>query len=931
MQKWNLSSCCKQVSSQFKTFISAGAFRTLLVFMALLISISTQADYKIEKIENITDQNSAFAMLTSFFAKAEVTITGKKPEIEGLADYTIDRLALQIGEEEYPVSFDPSKKYINDTAMVKVDLNSLVGSSTSQLVLTYYLTFDQYIYEISRCIYDSNSTWMTIFWFFYPEARGCISKILQLSLWRKLDHTINTTASLREATKKTITRLDKDTDKILEALKARTKNKLEDNKVAAQVERLQYEYILFEATQDYIKIKKNSKDLRESINRNNMIKMMGLLLPKVSDVFYSKNCSDELGLADVLIENNLNYQEIMAPGQEESEKSNPHFASLAKGLATDICKYSHFQFTLQRTEAIDIAKEKDQLQYYGFCNKYFCRFDEGEKKYYTVVRSLLSKQQQQNIDEASLISIGNDGLQTNCTDDYCFLKDQQKVNDIIEEMEESSNTLVGKYYAYKLFEGEAVSESNLTENKQYKVDLIKDQYNQTIHKLTDDTFKTFYWSSHNKNVYYVHNPRFVDSDYVVRFYAPHMSKLFDSILAESKRNEGNSNKKTVELSDINQLSLDCYGEFSALNDFCAELLSVSKKDAENDVYKQQDETLEDAIKKDTKANQIVSISSLVDPENRKKYCRIPQKETDKQLGLPVAKPSEINFIKKMEEQDHFVICFTFEFDSSASIIENIIARIKKNNDLKDIHYAVDCEAMDKNISVHKGLSKCSFNEERGTTRATLFLALPTEKFLSYTNVGKLSFENFFKNYRGVKLYSELPPWGNLKNTVKDRKAMFAQSSIERVEIDTTSTTSTYAMFASADKINAGNFKYWDTSKITDMSLMFFNATSFNQPIGKWNTSSVVDIKGLFWNATNFNQPIDEWDTSKITDMVIMFLKAKNFNQPIDNWDTSKVTEISCMFRLADAFNKERLDSFWKAKKVQLKSNGITKKKLTCAK
>ena len=164
-----------------------------------------------------------------------------------------------------------------------------------------------------------------------------------------------------------------------------------------------------------------------------------------------------------------------------------------------------------------------------------------------------------------------------------------------------------------------------------------------------------------------------------------------------------------------------------------------------------------------------------------------------------------------------------------------------------------------------------------------------------------------KRYIGaIKLYSELLPWGNLRNTVKDRKAMFAQSSVERVEIDTTSTTSTYGMFTAAKKINKGNFKYWDTSKITDMGLMFMNATSFNQPIGEWNTSSVVNAQALFLNATNFNQPIGKWDLSN-------------------------VEKIRCMFVHADEFIKERLESFWKAKRVQLQSNDITKKDLTCKK
>ena len=83
----------------------------------------------------------------------------------------------------------------------------------------------------------------------------------------------------------------------------------------------------------------------------------------------------------------------------------------------------------------------------------------------------------------------------------------------------------------------------------------------------------------------------------------------------------------------------------------------------------------------------------------------------------------------------------------------------------------------------------------------------------------------------------------------------------------------------------------DTSYITDMSSMFYQASSFNQPIGDWNTSSVTDMFGMFEEASSFNQPVGTWDTSKVTDMACMFYGARSFNQPIGNWDTSNVTVL----------------------------------------
>ena len=81
----------------------------------------------------------------------------------------------------------------------------------------------------------------------------------------------------------------------------------------------------------------------------------------------------------------------------------------------------------------------------------------------------------------------------------------------------------------------------------------------------------------------------------------------------------------------------------------------------------------------------------------------------------------------------------------------------------------------------------------------------------------------------------------------------------------------------------------DTSKVSDMEGMFYNADSFNQPIGNWNTSNVTSMKDMFRYVRSFNQPIGNWDTSKVTSMKNMFYLANSFNQPIGNWDTSNRT------------------------------------------
>ena len=87
--------------------------------------------------------------------------------------------------------------------------------------------------------------------------------------------------------------------------------------------------------------------------------------------------------------------------------------------------------------------------------------------------------------------------------------------------------------------------------------------------------------------------------------------------------------------------------------------------------------------------------------------------------------------------------------------------------------------------------------------------------------------------------------------------------------------------------NYGTMPNWDTSLVTNMKGYdgddyesvrgFADQTKFNGDISKWDTSQVTSMISLFWNASDFNQDIARWDTSRAEHMDWMFGRTA-FNQ-----------------------------------------------------
>jgi surface protein len=172
------------------------------------------------------------------------------------------------------------------------------------------------------------------------------------------------------------------------------------------------------------------------------------------------------------------------------------------------------------------------------------------------------------------------------------------------------------------------------------------------------------------------------------------------------------------------------------------------------------------------------------------------------------------------------------------------------------------------------------------------------------------------------------------------KGMFYDASAFNGDISSWSTsavTDISWMFWGASSFNPDDLSNWDTSSVTTMKGMFkcvltddnlfysdddflyedddtlsshgYGKSVFNGKISSWNTSAVTDMEDMFYGASSFNQQLLNWDTSAVTTMKSMFSGASAFNGNISSWITSSVTDMQGMFASASSFNQEGISNW----------------------
>ena len=118
------------------------------------------------------------------------------------------------------------------------------------------------------------------------------------------------------------------------------------------------------------------------------------------------------------------------------------------------------------------------------------------------------------------------------------------------------------------------------------------------------------------------------------------------------------------------------------------------------------------------------------------------------------------------------------------------------------------------------------------------------------------------------------------------------------KLDTSKATNMSMMFFGCSSLISLDVSNFDTNKVTDMSEMFSYCCSLTSlDVSNFDTSNVTNMYYMFYDCSSLtNLDVSSFNTSKVTNMELMFSYCSSLkNLAVSNFDTSKVTNMNDMF------------------------------------
>ena len=111
----------------------------------------------------------------------------------------------------------------------------------------------------------------------------------------------------------------------------------------------------------------------------------------------------------------------------------------------------------------------------------------------------------------------------------------------------------------------------------------------------------------------------------------------------------------------------------------------------------------------------------------------------------------------------------------------------------------------------------------------------------------------------------------------------------------------------AFKHNIYDLNFIDTSKITDMTLLF-SKCNYNIDISHWDMSNVRSMSYMFYHCKNFSCDLSNWDVSNVTYMYFMFGHCERLECDLSSWNVTKAKSTLNMF---DGCDKMTIPNWYK--------------------
>ena len=123
-------------------------------------------------------------------------------------------------------------------------------------------------------------------------------------------------------------------------------------------------------------------------------------------------------------------------------------------------------------------------------------------------------------------------------------------------------------------------------------------------------------------------------------------------------------------------------------------------------------------------------------------------------------------------------------------------------------------------------------------------------------------------------------------------------------------TNMFQMFYHCENVTTVDFSNADTSKVTDMSKMFYLCGSSDLKIINLDTSNVEYMDWMFYGSKFASLDISSFNTSKVQNMARMFDDCKQLTSlDLSNFDTSNVTNLLYMFNSCVSITSIDVSSF----------------------